>query len=89
MSLVRWWFLAAPTPGVGAWRRDWRPGNLTAPASREKAHGCRCADHRAERWVAAPWRMKLNPVALSMMAAFKILCDHIEPLAPVGEFLGE
>jgi hypothetical protein len=24
-----------------------------------------------------------------MMAAFKITCDHIESLAPVGEFLGK
>ena len=24
-----------------------------------------------------------------MMAAFKIICDHIESLAPIGEFLGK
>jgi predicted PurR-regulated permease PerM len=28
-------------------------------------------------------------VAVPLMATFKIFCDHIEPLAPVGEFLGK
>jgi predicted PurR-regulated permease PerM len=27
-------------------------------------------------------------LAFPMLAVFKILCDHIEPLAPMGEFLG-
>lgn len=27
-------------------------------------------------------------LAFPMLAVFKILCDHIQPLAPVGEFLG-
>jgi len=27
-------------------------------------------------------------IAVPLMAAFKILCDHVEALAPVGEFLG-
>jgi len=24
-----------------------------------------------------------------MLTTFKILCDHIQPLAPMGEFLGK
>jgi predicted PurR-regulated permease PerM len=28
-------------------------------------------------------------IAVPLLATFKILCDHIEPLAPIGEFLGE
>jgi predicted PurR-regulated permease PerM len=28
-------------------------------------------------------------IAVPLLATFKILCDHIESLAPVGEFLGE
>jgi predicted PurR-regulated permease PerM len=28
-------------------------------------------------------------IAVPLLAAFKILCDHIETLAPVGEFLGD
>jgi predicted PurR-regulated permease PerM len=27
-------------------------------------------------------------VAVPLMATFKLCCDHIEPLAPIGEFLG-
>jgi predicted PurR-regulated permease PerM len=27
-------------------------------------------------------------IAVPLMATFKILCDHIEVLAPIGEFLG-
>jgi hypothetical protein len=27
-------------------------------------------------------------LAVPLLAAFKILCDHIDALAPVGEFLG-
>jgi predicted PurR-regulated permease PerM len=27
-------------------------------------------------------------LAVPLLAAFKIFCDHIEPLAAVGEFLG-
>jgi predicted PurR-regulated permease PerM len=28
-------------------------------------------------------------IAVPLLATFKILCDHIETLAPVGEFLGD
>ncbi|HJU05448.1 MAG TPA: AI-2E family transporter [Nitrospiraceae bacterium] len=28
-------------------------------------------------------------LAVPLMATFKIFCDHIEPLAPIGEFLGQ
>ena len=28
-------------------------------------------------------------LAVPMLATFKILCDHLEPLAPIGEFLGD
>ena len=28
-------------------------------------------------------------LAVPIMAAIKIVCDHIESLAPVGEFLGK
>jgi predicted PurR-regulated permease PerM len=28
-------------------------------------------------------------VAVPLLATFKILCDHIDALRPVGEFLGE
>jgi predicted PurR-regulated permease PerM len=28
-------------------------------------------------------------LAVPIMAVFKIFCDHIEPLAPIGEFLGD
>jgi predicted PurR-regulated permease PerM len=27
-------------------------------------------------------------LAFPMLAVFKILCDHIQPLAPIGDFLG-
>lgn len=27
-------------------------------------------------------------LAVPLLAAFKILCDHLEPLHPIGEFLG-
>jgi predicted PurR-regulated permease PerM len=27
-------------------------------------------------------------LAFPMLTVFKILCDHIQPLAPIGEFLG-
>jgi predicted PurR-regulated permease PerM len=27
-------------------------------------------------------------LAVPMLAALKIICDHIESLAPIGEFLG-
>ena len=28
-------------------------------------------------------------VAVPLMATFKIFCDHIDSLAPIGEFLGQ
>ena len=28
-------------------------------------------------------------IAVPLLATFKIFCDHIESLAPIGEFLGE
>jgi predicted PurR-regulated permease PerM len=28
-------------------------------------------------------------IAVPLLATFKILCDHLEPLAPIGEFLGK
>jgi len=28
-------------------------------------------------------------LAVPMLTVFKIFCDHIEPLAPIGEFLGK
>jgi hypothetical protein len=28
-------------------------------------------------------------IAVPMLATLKICCDHVEMLAPVGEFLGE
>ena len=27
-------------------------------------------------------------LAVPMLVTFKIFCDHVEPLAPIGEFLG-
>jgi predicted PurR-regulated permease PerM len=35
-------------------------------------------------WV---WGIAGALLAVPLMAAFKIICDHVEPLAPVGEFL--
>ena len=35
------------------------------------------------------WGVPGAILAVPMMAAFKIACDHIESLAPVGEFLGK
>ena len=35
------------------------------------------------------WGVPGALLAVPMLAMFKILCDHIEPLAPVGEFLGQ
>lgn len=34
------------------------------------------------------WGIPGAILAVPILAAFKILCDHIEPLRPVGEFLG-
>ncbi|HYA91122.1 MAG TPA: AI-2E family transporter, partial [Thermodesulfobacteriota bacterium] len=34
------------------------------------------------------WGIVGAMLAFPMLAIFKILCDHIEPLAPIGEFLG-
>jgi predicted PurR-regulated permease PerM len=34
------------------------------------------------------WGIAGALLAVPILATFKILCDHIEPLAPVGEFLG-
>ena len=35
------------------------------------------------------WGVPGAILAVPMMAAFKIACDHIESLAPIGEFLGK
>jgi predicted PurR-regulated permease PerM len=35
------------------------------------------------------WGVPGAILAVPMMAAFKITCDHIESLAPIGEFLGK
>jgi predicted PurR-regulated permease PerM len=35
------------------------------------------------------WGIPGAILAVPMMAAFKIACDHIESLSPVGEFLGK
>jgi predicted PurR-regulated permease PerM len=34
------------------------------------------------------WGIPGALLAVPMLAMFKIFCDHIEPLAPIGEFLG-
>jgi predicted PurR-regulated permease PerM len=34
------------------------------------------------------WGISGALLAVPMLAMFKIFCDHIEPLAPIGEFLG-
>lgn len=34
------------------------------------------------------WGIPGALLAVPLLATFKILCDHIEPLAPIGEFLG-
>jgi predicted PurR-regulated permease PerM len=34
------------------------------------------------------WGLPGALLAVPMLAMFKIFCDHIEPLAPIGEFLG-
>jgi predicted PurR-regulated permease PerM len=36
-------------------------------------------------WV---WGIPGAFLAVPMIATFKIFCDHLEPLAPIGEFLG-
>ena len=35
------------------------------------------------------WGIPGALLAVPMLAMFKIFCDHIEPLAPIGEFLGQ
>lgn len=35
------------------------------------------------------WGIPGAIIAVPMIATFKIICDHIEPLAPIGEFLGK
>jgi len=37
-------------------------------------------------WV---WGIPGAFVAVPLMATFKIFCDHIDSLAPIGEFLGQ
>ena len=34
------------------------------------------------------WGIPGALIAVPLMAMLKILCDHIEPLSPIGEFLG-
>jgi predicted PurR-regulated permease PerM len=34
------------------------------------------------------WGIPGALLAVPILATFKIVCDHIEPLAPIGEFLG-
>lgn len=34
------------------------------------------------------WGLGGALLAVPLLAAFKILCDHLEPLHPIGEFLG-
>jgi predicted PurR-regulated permease PerM len=34
------------------------------------------------------WGIPGAIIAVPIMAALKIMCDHIESLAPIGEFLG-
>lgn len=34
------------------------------------------------------WGIPGTLLAVPLISSFKILCDHIEPLAPIGEFLG-
>jgi predicted PurR-regulated permease PerM len=35
------------------------------------------------------WGIVGAMLAFPMLTIFKILCDHIQPLAPIGEFLGK
>lgn len=35
------------------------------------------------------WGIAGTLIAVPLMVTFKILCDHIKPLAPIGEFLGQ
>jgi len=35
------------------------------------------------------WGIPGALIAVPLMVTFKILCDHIKPLAPIGEFMGE
>ena len=35
------------------------------------------------------WGVAGALLAVPILAVFKLFCDHIEPLAPIGEFLGE
>jgi len=35
------------------------------------------------------WGIPGTLLAVPLMSSFKIFCDHIEPLAPIGEFLGQ
>ena len=35
------------------------------------------------------WGIAGAVMAVPIMVVFKIFCDHIEPLAPIGEFLGD
>jgi predicted PurR-regulated permease PerM len=37
-------------------------------------------------WVWGVWGMLL---AVPMMMVIKVICDHVEPLQPVGHLLGE
>jgi predicted PurR-regulated permease PerM len=34
------------------------------------------------------WGIAGTLLAVPLMSLIKILCDHIEPLAPIGKFLG-
>jgi predicted PurR-regulated permease PerM len=38
------------------------------------------------RWAWGIWGMLL---AVPMMMVVKVICDHVEPLQPVGHFLGD
>ncbi len=35
------------------------------------------------------WGIAGTLIAVPLMVTFKILCDHIKPLAPIGEFMGQ
>ncbi|HNV25119.1 MAG TPA: hypothetical protein PKI21_02580 [Nitrospira sp.] len=41
--------------------------------------------YRIWGWI---WGVGGALLAVPLLAVFKILCDHLEPLHPIGEFLG-
>ena len=72
-------------------RREGSDSPRKPRAKKKRADGRRCSLlGRIAYWslVLGLWGFIGVFLAVPTLVMFKIFCDHIEPLAPIGEFLG-